>query len=155
MKLDEFRNLVRSEFGQNLKHATPGNVREFLDRIENEVFSEQVTNRIVLNEPCTSYEEVIKDFFTQMLELPPRKPWWDCGRLRWIWRLRRSNRNTPIDSVHCSKIWNRILYDIRRFAVVDCTADDNLPSLVWYNHISHHQSSEEPDASHYCLYPRI
>jgi hypothetical protein len=73
VKLDEFRNLVRSEFGQNLKHATPGNVREFLDRIENEVFSEQVTNRIVLNEPCTSYEEVIKDFFTQMLELPPEE----------------------------------------------------------------------------------
>jgi hypothetical protein len=29
-----------------------------------------VTNRIVLNEPCSSYEEVIKDFFAQILQLP-------------------------------------------------------------------------------------
>lgn len=73
MKLDEFRNLVKHEFGDNLKHATPANVRELLDRVENEVAPDKVTHRIVIDEPCTSYEQVIKDFFTQMLELPPEE----------------------------------------------------------------------------------
>lgn len=73
MRLHEFRKLVKQEFGDNLKHATPANVREFLDRIENEVIADKVTNRIVIDEPCTSYEEVIKDFFSQMLELPPEE----------------------------------------------------------------------------------
>ena len=73
MKLTEFRQLVKSEFGDDLKHATPANVREFLDRFEGEVLSEKVTHRIVIDEPCTTYEEVIKDFFAQMLELPPEE----------------------------------------------------------------------------------
>lgn len=73
MQLAEFRKLVHQEFGSNLKHATPANVRDFLDRIENEVLTEKVTNRIVIDEPCTSYEEVIQDFFAQMLELPPEE----------------------------------------------------------------------------------
>ena len=71
MKLTEFRKLVQAEFGDGLKHATPANVREFLDRIESQVLPEKVSNRIVINEPCNSYEEVIKDFFAQILELPP------------------------------------------------------------------------------------
>lgn len=73
MKLAEFRKLVKQEFGDDLKHATPANVREFLDRIETEVIADKVTNRIVIDEPCNSYEEVIKDFFAQMLELPPEE----------------------------------------------------------------------------------
>jgi hypothetical protein len=73
VRLQEFRNLVKREFGDNLKHATPSNVRDFLDRIETEVLSEKVTHRIVIDEPCTSYEEIIKDFFAQMLELPPEE----------------------------------------------------------------------------------
>ena len=73
VKLDEFRKLVNTEFGDGLKHATPANVREFLDRIETDVLPEKVSNRIVINEPCNSYEEVIKDFFAQILELPPEE----------------------------------------------------------------------------------
>lgn len=73
MKLSEFRKLVHQEFGENLQHATPANVREFLDRIEGEVFSENVVHRIVMNEPCTTYEEIIKDLFAKMLELPPEQ----------------------------------------------------------------------------------
>ena len=71
VKLEEFRKLVKAEFGDGLKHATPANVREFLDRVEADVLPEKVSNRIVINEPCNSYEEVIKDFFAQILELPP------------------------------------------------------------------------------------
>ena len=71
VKLEEFRKLVKAEFGDGLKHATPANVREFLDRVEADVLPEKVSNRIVIDEPCNSYEEVIKDFFAQILELPP------------------------------------------------------------------------------------
>lgn len=72
--LDEFRQIVRQEFGKTLKHATPANVAELLSRIEGEFGSEKkTTHRIVIDEPCTSYEEVIKDFFAQMLELPPEE----------------------------------------------------------------------------------
>ena len=71
MKLQEFRKLVKEEFGDNLKHATPANVREFVDRLENDDLVERVTSRIVISEPCSSYEEVIKDFFAQMLDQPP------------------------------------------------------------------------------------
>lgn len=70
VKLDEFRKIVRSEFGEGLAHATPANVREFLDRMESDVIPERFSNRIVLNEPCNTYEEVIRDFFAQILEMP-------------------------------------------------------------------------------------
>lgn len=73
MKLEEFRKLVKAEFGENLKHATPANVREFVDRFEEEILQRVPSHRIVLTEPCTSYEEVIKDFFAKTLELPPEE----------------------------------------------------------------------------------
>lgn len=72
MKLQEFRKLVKSEFGDDLKHATPANVREFVDRLQqSDKIMERVPARIVIDEPCNSYEEVIRDFFSQILELPP------------------------------------------------------------------------------------
>ncbi|MEN6521206.1 MAG: hypothetical protein ABFD46_08670 [Armatimonadota bacterium] len=70
MKIEEFRDLVTSEFGPGLKHATPANVREFLDRIQEEVFQSRQMDRIVINEPATSYDEVIKDFFSRILDSP-------------------------------------------------------------------------------------
>jgi hypothetical protein len=73
VKLHEFRKLVKAEFGESLEHATPANVREFVDRLENEIFQTKLTHRIVLNEECKSYEEVIKDFFAKTLELPPEE----------------------------------------------------------------------------------
>lgn len=71
MKLEEFRKIVRQEFGDGLKHATPANVRDFLDRVQTGVLPDGVAHRIVIDEPCNSYEEIIKDFFAQILELPP------------------------------------------------------------------------------------
>jgi hypothetical protein len=73
VRLDEFRKLVKSEFGDRLTHATPANVREFVDDLGSRDLVEQVPHRIVLDEPCRSYEEVIKDFFAQVLELPPEE----------------------------------------------------------------------------------
>lgn len=70
VKLEEFRGLVKSEFGQGLRHATPANVREFLDRVHQDVFNGRLAERIIIDEPATTYEEVIRDFFSQILEAP-------------------------------------------------------------------------------------
>jgi len=65
-----FKKLIFEEFGENLEHATPGNVREFLDRMHMNVLGPHMKGRIVLEEHASSYEEVLKDFFTRVLELP-------------------------------------------------------------------------------------
>lgn len=61
---------MRAEFGARLEHATPANVREFLDKVEADVLPDEFADRIVLDEPCSSYEEVIRDFFAHILEMP-------------------------------------------------------------------------------------
>lgn len=70
MDLREFKDLVSKEFGDGLEHATPGNVREFLDHMQFDVLGPQLKGRVVLEEYASSYEEVLKDFFTKVLELP-------------------------------------------------------------------------------------
>jgi hypothetical protein len=70
MKIDELRQLVQTEFGTSLKHATPANVREFIDKIEESTLSKYHGQRIEINEPSTSYEEILKDFFAKVLNKP-------------------------------------------------------------------------------------
>jgi len=72
VKINEFKELVKREFGEHLRHATPANVREFLDRLQAEHFQSHLAERIVLDgdEPATSYEEIIKDFFSRILDQP-------------------------------------------------------------------------------------
>lgn len=70
MNLQEFRRLVTKEFGDDLGHATPANVRDFLDRLQVDVLGSDLKGRIVLEEHASSYEEVLKDFFIKVLELP-------------------------------------------------------------------------------------
>jgi hypothetical protein len=70
VKLDDLRSLVKAEFGRGLKNATPANVREFLDRVHEDVFIDRLPERIVIDEPATTYEEVIKDFFAKILDAP-------------------------------------------------------------------------------------
>ncbi len=48
-------------------------MREFLDHVESDVFTGKVRHRFIIDEPCSSYEEVIKDFFAQILQLPPEE----------------------------------------------------------------------------------
>ena len=72
MSLQEFRLLVRSEFGGDLRHMTPANVREFLDRVGPEVDgSPAFGGRISLNEPEGTYEGIVRDYFHRVLEMPP------------------------------------------------------------------------------------
>ncbi|HUV03661.1 MAG TPA: hypothetical protein VMX94_00980 [Armatimonadota bacterium] len=70
MDLYEFKKLVFGEFGESLEHATAENVRGFLDRVQNDVLGARLKDRIVLEEHASTYEEVLKDFFANVLELP-------------------------------------------------------------------------------------
>ena len=63
MRIDEFRKTIRQEFGDNLEHATPANVRDFLDRMQEDVFQGNLRGRIELNEPKTTYEEILKKYY--------------------------------------------------------------------------------------------
>lgn len=70
MRIEEFREAIKREFGHNLEHATPANVREFLDRMHEQVFQGQLRAPIELNEPKVTYEEILKDFFARVLDFP-------------------------------------------------------------------------------------
>ncbi len=70
MTLYEFRKLVRSEFGTDLRHMTPANVREFLDRVQNEVDGSGTPRRFTLNEPERTYEGILRDFLKSALDMP-------------------------------------------------------------------------------------
>ena len=71
-RLQEFRIAVRKQFGRNLEKATPSNVREFMDRYQEEVFQNSFAKekRIELNETKTTYEEILNDFFVKVLDHP-------------------------------------------------------------------------------------
>src|SRR5579862_9542054 len=69
-KLQSFRDAVRRQFGKNLEKATPANVREFMDRYQEDTFQASVSKRIELNESKITYEEILKDFFVQVLDKP-------------------------------------------------------------------------------------
>lgn len=73
MKLEEFREAIRREFGPNLEHATPANVRDFLNDLSRRQFEARLRKRIVLNESKTTYEEILKDFFSRVLDFPPEE----------------------------------------------------------------------------------
>lgn len=71
MGLNDFKAKVRREFGDDLHRATPTTVREFLDRLHEDVpLTRQGDRRFVLNESAKSYEEVMRTFFARVLELP-------------------------------------------------------------------------------------
>jgi hypothetical protein len=70
LRIEEFRKAIRHEFGANLEHATPANVREFLDKLHGDVFAGQLRAPIVINEPKTTYEEILRDFFARVLDFP-------------------------------------------------------------------------------------
>ena len=70
-RLEQFRAAVKREFGRNLEKATPANVREFMDRFQEDLFADTPPRaRIELHETKTTYEEILKDFFARVLERP-------------------------------------------------------------------------------------
>ncbi|MFN3691026.1 MAG: hypothetical protein ACK4UU_08900, partial [Fimbriimonadales bacterium] len=76
VRLEEFRRRVEAEFGPQLRNATPANVREFLDKLQQEAWesARRHSERYVMpEENARSYEEVMKEFFMDVLELPAEK----------------------------------------------------------------------------------
>lgn len=74
MTLQDFRKLVRKEFGGDLRYMTPANVSDFLIRVQSRVEAGEPSNgRIVLDEPEHTYEGIVRDFLWQALELPPEQ----------------------------------------------------------------------------------
>jgi hypothetical protein len=72
MSLDDFKARVRREFGDDLHRASPATVRDFLDRMQEDVHIARLGDRrIILEESAKSYEEVMRSFFARVLELPP------------------------------------------------------------------------------------
>lgn len=71
MTFQEFKKLVTTEFGKDLRNATPANVREFAMRLDSEIPGFTPGQRIdITTPPLHSYEEVVKDFFVRVLEMP-------------------------------------------------------------------------------------
>jgi hypothetical protein len=76
MKVEEFREKVRRAFGDDLHRASPATVRDFLDRVHDDVplpISIDGEHRIPIDESANSYEEVMRTFFNRVLDLPPEQ----------------------------------------------------------------------------------
>jgi hypothetical protein len=75
VRLSEFQDEVRREFGARLERATPANVHNFLARMQTR-FSRlpEPGKPIELNETATSYDEVITDFLSHNLDLAAQDP---------------------------------------------------------------------------------
>ena len=72
----ELRELVRQEFGEHLERATPATVRDFLDRLQVRMHEESGEGPPYVIEGehgARSYEEIIADFFSRVLDYAPEK----------------------------------------------------------------------------------
>jgi len=72
MNLDEFRAVVRREFGERLERATPAAVNEFMAKMQQTLFSGIGTTRpLELNETASTWEQVVTEFFARVLDARP------------------------------------------------------------------------------------
>jgi hypothetical protein len=72
----ELRDLVKQEFGERLERATPATVRDFLDRLQVEMHEQSGEGppyEIDGEESARSYEEIVADFFSRVLDYGPEK----------------------------------------------------------------------------------
>lgn len=93
MRLAEFKERVQATFGSRMEHATPANVREFLDTIQQELWQEERNERIVrtgdpnppielsADDSAITYEAVIRQFFVRALHTT------DENALMLLWML--------------------------------------------------------------------
>ena len=75
MEVERFREAVRRAFGEDLHRASPATVREFLDRLQSEapLLTSEGERHFRVDETARSYEEVMRTFFSHVLDLPPDK----------------------------------------------------------------------------------
>ena len=70
MNLDEFRERVRQQFGPGMERTTPQNVREFLDQMQQDLDETPPGGPFELAEGETSYEGILRTFFSEILAAP-------------------------------------------------------------------------------------
>lgn len=81
MTLAEFKQRVRDAFGPEMEHATPANVREFLDTVARDRWREEKAARHdafgssdmpleLTQDSNLSYEEILRRFFADALAAP-------------------------------------------------------------------------------------
>lgn len=81
MTIAEFKQRVRDSFGPDMEHATPANVREFLDTIARDRWREEKSARRsaldatdlpleLSQEAKLSYEDILRHFFADALAAP-------------------------------------------------------------------------------------
>jgi hypothetical protein len=68
--LKEFQQRIRQQFGPSMEQATPQNVREFLDQMQEEMDSTPPGGPYELDETDTSYEAILRTFFSEILDAP-------------------------------------------------------------------------------------
>ena len=76
MTIAELRELVRQEFGPHLERATPASVRDFLDQLQVRLHKESGEGPpyvIEAEEGTHSYEEIVADFFSRVLDYEPEQ----------------------------------------------------------------------------------
>ena len=76
LTISQLRDLVRQEFGARLERATPASVREFLDRLQvrlHDDSAEGPPSVIEGEETARSYEEIVSEFFSRVLDYDPQK----------------------------------------------------------------------------------
>jgi hypothetical protein len=72
----ELRDLARREFGEHLERATPASVRDFLDRLRVRLHEESGEGPLYVvdtAEGARSYEEIVADFFSRVLDQDPER----------------------------------------------------------------------------------
>ena len=82
MTIIEFKQRVRDAFGPQMEHATPANVREFLDGVARDRWREEKAARRASHsgvphpplelprDEALSYEDVLRHFFADALAAP-------------------------------------------------------------------------------------
>jgi hypothetical protein len=76
LTIAQLRDLVREEFGERLERATPASVRDFLDRLQlclHQESGEGPPYLIEGEDRARSYEEIVSEFFSRVLDYDPEK----------------------------------------------------------------------------------
>jgi hypothetical protein len=118
MKLEDFKKRVVEAFGKNLEHATPANVREFLDGLARESWKDEKTRRIVrtgspdapldITEAGNlTYEALVRDFFANTLTVA------DDQALIMLWMFALELAYAGIEDVQ-SESFNRLFSQMPR-----------------------------------------
>ena len=116
MELSEFKEMVRKTFGDKMQHATPANVREFLDQLQLEVWKKERAEQraregrydapyqIPTTPGMPTWESLVRDFFLQSLDAPSDQ----AVMMLWVFALDLAY--SGIEELHSDQL-NRLFQD--------------------------------------------